>query len=117
MAIKEEKKKKTQVAKKETHTKEKNKSIDKTEEKKETQKSVEKEVNAKKVKSNHKKKKKGKAKKENFIKATLMEMKNVHFPNRKEMVKYSIATIIFIIFFGILFYAVDLIVAWLKMVI
>lgn len=64
-----------------------------------------------------KKEKKDQPKKENFIKSIFKEMKLVHFPSKKEMIKYSIATIIFIIFFGLLFYAVELIIAWLKMVV
>ena len=68
-------------------------------------------------KKEKKSKKKDQPKKEGFIKSTFKEMKLVHFPNKKEMIKYSIATILFIVFFGVLFYAVELIVAWLKMVV
>ena len=77
----------------------------------------EKEATKKKTKKEKKSKKKDQPKKEGFIKSTFKEMKLVHFPNKKEMIKYSIATILFIVFFGVLFYAVELIVAWLKMVV
>lgn len=68
-------------------------------------------------KTDNKRGKKDQPKKEGFIKSIIKEMKLVRFPNKKEMIKYSIATIVFVIFFGLLFYAVELIVAWLKMVI
>lgn len=42
------------------------------------------------------------------------EMSMVHFPNKKEMVKYSIATFSFIILFMIFFTGVDFIIAGLK---
>jgi preprotein translocase subunit SecE len=35
------------------------------------------------------------------------EMKNVKWPTRKEMVKYSIATIVFVLFFGVFFYLIE----------
>lgn len=50
----------------------------------------------------------------NFFKEVKHEMSKVQFPSRKEMIKYSLATVIFILFFSILFYIVEIIVAALK---
>lgn len=50
----------------------------------------------------------------NFFKETKKEMSKVKWPTKKEMVKYSITTIIFIFFFSIMFTLIDLIMAALK---
>ncbi len=42
------------------------------------------------------------------------EFKRIHFPSKKEMVKYSFATIIFIVFFALFFYAIDVLFALLQ---
>ena len=63
-------------------------------------------------KSNKKEEKKPAVKKESWFHGVKSEFKKVRWPNRKEMVKYSIATICFIIFFGLFFYAIQLII-WL----
>ena len=42
------------------------------------------------------------------------EFLKVHWPSKKDMVKYSIATIIFVIFCGLFFYAIDVIFALIK---
>lgn len=42
------------------------------------------------------------------------EMTKVHFPSKKEMMKYSISTICFVIFFGVYFYLIELIMAFVK---
>ena len=52
-----------------------------------------------------------------FFKEVKEEVSKVKWPSKKEMVKYSLATIIFIVFFGLFFYAIDLIIALLKEVI
>lgn len=49
-----------------------------------------------------------------FLKDVKKEMKKVHFPNRKEMVKYSIATLGFILFFSLFFYVIDVIFALIR---
>lgn len=46
-----------------------------------------------------------------FFKGVKKEISRVRWPNKKEMVKYSIATITFILFFSIFFYTFDAIVA------
>ena len=50
----------------------------------------------------------------NFFKEVRKEMKKVKWPSRKEMVKYSFATISFIIFFALFFYAIEVVIALLK---
>ena len=42
------------------------------------------------------------------------EFNKVFWPTKKDMVKYSIATIVFIIFCGLFFYAIDIIFALIK---
>lgn len=42
------------------------------------------------------------------------EFKRIHFPSRKEMIKYSFATVIFIVFFALFFYAIDVLFALLQ---
>ena len=49
-----------------------------------------------------------------FFKEVKSEMAKVKWPSKKDMVKYSIATIIFIVFFAVFFYLIDLIIALLK---
>ncbi len=39
------------------------------------------------------------------------EFKKVHWPSRSDMLKYSIATIIFIIFFALFFYLIEVLFA------
>ena len=67
----------------------------------------------KKVDKKVKKEKKDK-KKESLFKQIKKEMSKVHFPSKKDMIKYSLATITFVIFFGIYFYVIELIMALIK---
>lgn len=53
-------------------------------------------------------------KKENIFKQIKKEMSKVHFPGKKDMIKYSLATISFVIFFGIYFFVIELIMAFIK---
>ncbi len=39
------------------------------------------------------------------------EFKKVHWPNKKDMVKYSVATVVFVVFLSLFFYLVDVIFA------
>lgn len=50
----------------------------------------------------------------NWFKSVIKEVSKVKWPSRKEMIKYSIATIIFIIFFSLFFYAIELLMAFIK---
>jgi len=49
-----------------------------------------------------------------FLGEVKKELGNVKWPTKKDMVKYSIATITFVIFFAIFFYLIDLGVAVIK---
>lgn len=49
-----------------------------------------------------------------FLKEVKSEMKKVRFPNRKEMITYSIATISLVLFFALYFGLLDLIIAGIK---
>ena len=60
------------------------------------------------------KKREKKQTKDSYLKEVGKEMKKVHFPSRKEMVKYSIATVFFVIFFGVYFYLIELAMALVK---
>lgn len=42
------------------------------------------------------------------------EFKKVHWPTKENMLKYSIATIVFVIFCGLFFYAIDVIFALIQ---
>ncbi len=60
-------------------------------------------------------------KKENFMKKirkffseVKKELSKVKWPSKNDMVKYSIATISFVIFFAVFFYLIDLAVAFIK---
>ena len=66
------------------------------------------------MKKNESKKELKKEKKENLCKQIKKEMSKVHFPNKKDMVKYSIATICFVVFFGVYFYLIELVMALVK---
>ena len=90
--------------------------MSKKEEQKEISKENKKEVSKKEknVKTDKKKETKKKEKKESLFVQIKKEMSKVHFPSRKDMVKYSIATIVFIIFFAVYFYAIELVTAFLK---
>ena len=87
-----------------------------TKTKKETTKKVVKQTEKKQTpkKKETKNRKKKESKIINFFKEVKHEMSKVQFPGRKEMVKYSLATVIFILFFSILFYVVEIIIAALK---
>ena len=49
-----------------------------------------------------------------FLDEVKKELKKVRWPSRKEMVKYSVATICFVIFFAVFFYLIDLAVAFIR---
>lgn len=74
-----------------------------------------KETKSKKVKKE--KVKKEKVKKESFLTGVKKEMKKVRWPLKKEMVKYSIATLSFIVFFALFFTLGDLIIAGVKVLV
>ena len=49
-----------------------------------------------------------------FFSEVKKELSKVKWPNKKDMLKYSTATIVFVIFFAAFFYAIDLAVAFIK---
>ena len=66
------------------------------------------------VKKEKKKDAKKKEKKDSLFKQIKKEMSKVHFPTKKDMIKYSIATIVFVIFFAGYFYLIELVMAFIK---
>ena len=68
-------------------------------EKKDTKKAVKKEV---------------KKEKKSYVTEVKTELKKVKWPSKSEMVKYSIAVIVFIIVFGVYFYGLDAFFAWIS---
>ncbi len=52
--------------------------------------------------------------KKSFIEEVKSELKKVKWPTKKEMAKYSIAVIVFIVLFGLYFYGIDTFFAWLT---
>ena len=52
-----------------------------------------------------------------FLVGVKKEMKKVRWPNKKEMITYSIAIIVFVLIFGIFFTGLDLALTGIKMVI
>jgi preprotein translocase SecE subunit len=49
-----------------------------------------------------------------FCSGVKSEFDKVHWTSKSKMIKYSIATIIFIIFCALFFYAIDIIFAWIQ---
>jgi len=84
---------------------------------KETQKNEKKKTLVKKETKNVTKKKvasKKTKKTGNWFKSVIKEVSKVKWPSKKEMLKYSIATIVFVVFFALFFYAIELLMALLK---
>ena len=70
---------------------------------------------SKKEKDNKKKEeKKTEVKKESSWHGVKSEFKKVRWPSKKEMIKYSIATIAFIIFFAVFFWIIEMIAYLIK---
>ena len=84
------------------------KKVKTTKDEKISKKDTKKTKNTKKVK---------KEKKEMFFTGVKKELGKVRWPLKKEMIKYSIATLSFIIFFGLFFTLGDLIIAGFKMLV
>lgn len=58
--------------------------------------------------------KKEKVKKESFIKGTREEMKKVVWPTGKQVLKFSIITLMMILFFMVFFVAINLLASFVK---
>ncbi len=70
-----------------------------------------KQVEEKSKKSKQEEKKSFKEKLQSFFHGVKTETKRIHWPTKKELIKYSIATIVFILFCAIFFYIIDIIFA------
>ena len=74
----------------------------------------------KKVDNKIKKNKKASSKKglltkfRNFCNGVKDEFNRVHWPSKKDMLKYSVATIVFIVFFALFFYLIEVIFALIQ---
>jgi len=101
---KDEKQKKT-TEKVEKDVKKTNNKPVKSESKKET---------TKKNTKGAKKETKKKANKKSFTQEVKAELKKVKWPTKEEMVKYSIAVLVFIVAFGLYFYGIDAFFAWIS---
>lgn len=49
-----------------------------------------------------------------YFKGVKKEISRIRWTNKKELVKYSLSTIVFMTFFGVFFYVIDLLVAILR---
>ena len=65
-------------------------------------------------KTNDKKPKEKKVKKESYVKGIKKELKQVKWPDAKEIVKYTIATIVFCIILVAFFELLNVILAYIK---
>ena len=72
-----------------------------------------KKINKKQEKEKNKKKK-VKTSKKSYVAEVKAELKKVVWPTKKEMTKYGIAVIGFILLFGLYFYGLDAIFAWIT---
>lgn len=52
-----------------------------------------------------------------FFVGVKKEMAKVKWPNKKDMITYSVATISFILFFGVFYSLTDLIISGIKMLV
>ena len=58
--------------------------------------------------------KKTKVNNKSFSKQVREELKKVKWPSKKEMMKYSVSCILFVLVFGIYFYGLDALFAWIS---
>ena len=49
-----------------------------------------------------------------FFKDVKKEVSKVKWPTKKNMIKYTVTTVVFIVFFALLFFALDAIIALVK---
>ena len=84
---------------------------------KKSKKASKNEVKAIKVEINALKKERsmvGKKKKDTFVGDCIEELKLVRWPSKKEVLKYTISTIVFVIFFALFFTLIDVLFALVK---
>ena len=49
-----------------------------------------------------------------YFKGVKKEVSRIKWTSKKDLLKYSVASIIFVMFFGVFFYVIDLLVALLR---
>ena len=49
-----------------------------------------------------------------YFKGVKKEISRIKWTSKKDLLKYSVSTIVFMLFFGVFFYAVDILVALLR---
>ena len=49
-----------------------------------------------------------------YFKGVKKEISRIKWTNKKDLVKYSVSTVAFMVFFGVFFYLIDLLVAVLR---
>ena len=49
-----------------------------------------------------------------YFKGVKNEISRIKWTSKKELLKYSVSTVVFMLFFGVFFYAIDLLVALLR---
>lgn len=49
-----------------------------------------------------------------YFKGVKKEISRIKWTNKKDLLKYSVSTIVFMLFFGLFFYAIDMLVAILR---
>lgn len=69
---------------------------------------------AKKTEKKVTKKKTVKKQEKGFLQEVKEELKKVKWPSKEEMTKYTVATLVFLVVFGLYFYFLDFIFSWIK---
>ena len=49
-----------------------------------------------------------------YFKGVKKEVSRIKWTSKKDLLKYSVASILFVVFFGVFFYVIDLVVAILR---
>ena len=49
-----------------------------------------------------------------YFKGIKKEISRIKWTNKKDLLKYSVSTVVFMLFFGVFFYAIDMLVALLR---
>ena len=49
-----------------------------------------------------------------YFKGVKKEISRIKWTSKKDLLKYSVSTIVFMLFFGVFFYAIDILVALLR---
>lgn len=88
-----------------------NENVEKTEV---TNKKLKKENKPVKKETKKVKKQAPKTPKKSYSSEVKTELKKVNWPSKKDLTKYGVATIIFIVIFGLYFYGLDALFAWLS---